>query len=83
MSEHERGGRAATRLVSAQPLGGVADLAAARSAADHEPIARAACRLGDASCAGAHTSAIGRSQGIESSAATGALLRLQRSFGNR
>src|SRR5213076_1146722 len=56
---------------------------AARSAVDRDPIDRVACRLGDGSCANAHASAIDRSHRIERSSTHDALLRLQRSYGNR
>lgn len=51
--------------------------------AGREPVDGVACRLGDASCAGAHASAIDRSHRAEHSSAQGSLLRLQRQYGNR
>lgn len=84
MSYRDNEGPAAARLTStSQPAGGTADLAAFRSAADLDPVDRVACRLGDASCAGAHASALDRSQQIARASAQGAVLRLQRAYGNR
>ena len=83
MPGHDLEGRVASRLISTQPASGAADLAAFRSVAKRDPIDRMACRLGDASCANGHASALGRSRRIERSAMHGALLHLQRHYGNR
>ena len=83
MSYHDSEGLAASRLISTGPAGAAADFAASRSVAERDPIDRVSCRLGDASCATAHASALDRSHRIERSSTPGALLRLQRHYGNR
>ncbi|HOW46974.1 MAG TPA: DUF4157 domain-containing protein [Rubrivivax sp.] len=57
-----------------------ADRRPATQKLEREPIDRVSCRLGDGSCAQAHAATLDRSPGA---AAQGALLRLQRRFGNR
>jgi hypothetical protein len=47
--------------------------------ARHDPTAQLSCRLGDASCAGAHAGAIQRS----ATPSAASVLRLQREYGNR
>lgn len=83
MSYHDSEGLAASRLISTGPAGAAADFATSRSVAERDPIDRVSCRLGDASCATAHASALDRSHRIERSSTPGALLRLQRHYGNR
>lgn len=54
----------------------------ALAAIQRDPTAQLACRLGDASCAGAHAGRI-RPAPVQRAPAPGALLRLQRQYGNR
>lgn len=82
MSDHDLEGHTASRLILTEPARGSPDLAAFRSAAERDPINRVACRLGDASCTGAHAFALARSHRIERSSTHEALLRLQRQYGN-
>ena len=83
MSEHDLKGRAASRLISTQPTGGATDLAASGPPAERDPIDRVSSRLGDASCANAHASALDLPHRMERSSTHSALLRLQRRYGNR
>jgi len=54
----------------------------ARSGLDPDPVDRVACRIGDASCAGAHASTLSRSARLDRSSTERSLLRLQRQYGN-
>jgi hypothetical protein len=67
--------------VGARPAGpGVAPAAGLRRRAD--PTESVSCRLGDASCAGAHASTLRRSTGGVPRQAADSVLRLQREYGN-
>ncbi len=49
----------------------------------HHPLNQVACRLGDASCAGAHATRLNRALSSRRSGSGHALLKLQRQYGNR
>jgi hypothetical protein len=83
MSDHDLDGRVASRPITTDLANATNATTASRQAVDRDPIDRVACRLGDASCANAHASAIDRSNRIERSSMHGAMLRLQRRYGNR
>ena len=48
-----------------------------------DPTAQLSCRLGDASCAGAHAETLNRSSDSQTARTPETLLRLQRQYGNR
>ncbi len=52
-------------------------------AVQRDPVNGVSCRLGDASCAGAHAARLGRAASHDSNGTARSLLRLQRHFGNR
>lgn len=48
-----------------------------------DPLEQVTCRLGDASCAGAHASRLSRATASQAPRSADSLLKLQRSYGNR
>lgn len=66
------------RLVERRP-----DRTEAPGLRPHDAASQVSCRVGDASCAGAHAETLRRSTDTQVSGAPDSLLRLQRRYGNR
>lgn len=67
--------RQSSEHIAKQKFGG-------RAATQRDPTAQLACRLADASCTGAHAERVSPAP-VQRAPAPGALLRLQRQYGNR
>ena len=86
MSELEKTTAPKVRLVMRQPAQDHEQGEPGRQPAvqvQRDPLAQVGCREGDASCAGAHASALRRATDANPARARGSLLRLQREYGNR
>lgn len=81
MKDHES--RIAEAAVGRKVIARQAEKAEIPFASERDPAAQVTCRIGDASCAGAHAATLRRSTAAQISRAQDSLLSLQRLYGNR